>query len=177
MKKLLIVVDCQKDFIDGALGSYEAQDMIPRLEKKLEELDNETTVIFTADTHYEDYLDTFEGKKLPVPHCVQGSDGWAIDPRLTKFFNDSPVVVEKETFGSFDLIDAIHNISEYAIDFDEIELVGLCTDICVISNALILRAAFPETEILIDPLCCAGSSVDAHKAALRAMESCQITIK
>ena len=175
--KFLIVVDCQNDFIDGVLGTPEALDMIPRLEKKLELLDNETHVIFTRDTHYEDYEITLEGKKLPIRHCIWDTEGWNIPENLTKFFNNSPVIVDKPTFGSFDLIDTIERFVDRLSDIEEIELVGICTDICVVSNALLLRAALPETEISVDSTCCAGTSPENHEAALKTMANCQINIK
>ena len=174
--KFLIVVDCQNDFIDGVLGTPEALDMIPRLEKKLELLDNETHVIFTRDTHYEDYEITLEGKKLPIRHCIWDTEGWNIPENLTKFFNNSPVIVDKPTFGSFDLIDTIERFVECLSDIEEIELVGLVSDICVISNAILLKAAFPETVIKVDKNCCAGSNITKHEEAFSVMESCQIEI-
>lgn len=166
--KYLIVVDMQKDFIDGALGTKEAQAIVPNVRKKIEEFDGE--VIFTRDTHHKDYLSTQEGRNLPVEHCIEGTAGWEIDKSLQPFCKG--LVVNKPTFGSMALAEEIWERG----DAQEITLVGLCTDICVISNAMLLKAAMPEVPIIVDRACCAGVTPQSHKNALEAMKMCQITI-
>ena len=175
--KLLIVIDMQNDFIDGALGSPEAQAIVPNVKKKIEQYRNDPNgfVIYTADTHHENYLDTMEGKKLPVPHCIKGTDGWMLNNKVqTALDKKTYKVIEKPTFGSVELaeyIKANYNIAEI-----EIELIGLCTDICVISNAMVLKAAFPEVLITVDSSCSAGVTVESHNTALEAMRAVQIEI-
>lgn len=166
--KTLIVVDVQNDFVNGSLGSEEAQAIIPNVKKKIEEYYNRgDQIILTRDTHYDDYLNTLEGRKLPVKHCVFGTKGW-------KVVSDLEVpncrYVNKSTFGTLQW----RNMAW--IGDGDIDLVGLCTDICVISNALVLKAMFPNTEITVDAGCCAGSTPEKHKAALEAMKSCQINV-
>lgn len=170
--KLLVVVDMQKDFVDGALGTKEAQAIVDNVVKKVtEEKEAGTQIIFTMDTHETDYLKTAEGKNLPVEHCIRGSEGWKLIPPLRPLTAGCRLV-EKPTFGSTKLS---HLVA--ANDYEEIELIGLCTDICVISNALLLKAAVPETPILVDASCCAGVTPKSHKNALEAMKMCQIIIK
>lgn len=176
MNKILCVIDMQNDFINGALGTPEAQAIVPKVKEKIENLDNDTLVVFTRDTHYSDYMETHEGKLLPVPHCIKSTDGWQINSSLTELFADAPVVIDKPTFGSFDLMHQIEIMYPYQ-KIDEIEFVGLCTGICIISNALIARAFFPEVEIVVDRSCCACVSPESHINALEAMKLCQITIK
>lgn len=166
--KYLIVVDMQKDFINGSLGSKLAEKIVPEVVEKVKNFDGK--VIFTRDTHFADYMQTQEGKKLPVPHCIKDTDGWQICDELKDYAND---VVDKITFGSVDLPGIL---KDYGNEIDEIELCGLCTDICVISNAMILKASFPETKIVVDGKCCAGVSVESHKTALEAMKAVQIEI-
>ena len=166
--KYLIVVDMQKDFINGSLGSKLAEKIVPEVVEKVKKFDGK--VIFTRDTHFADYMQTQEGKKLPVPHCIKDTDGWQICDELKDYAND---VVDKITFGSVDLPGIL---KDYGNEIDEIELCGLCTDICVISNAMILKASFPETKIVVDGKCCAGVSVESHKTALEAMKAVQIEI-
>lgn len=166
--KYLIVVDMQKDFIDGALGTKEAQAIVPNVRKKIEEFDGE--VIFTRDTHHKDYLSTQEGKNLPVEHCIEGTAGWEIDKSLQPLCKG--LVVNKPTFGSMELAEEIWERG----DAQEITLVGLCTDICVISNAMLLKAAMPEVPIIVDRACCAGVTPQSHENALEAMKMCQIKI-
>ena len=168
MKKCIVVVDMQNDFIDGSLGTKEAQEMLPRLVKKLER-ETDATLVFTQDTHSADYLETQEGKNLPVKHCIKPEKGWEIAAALKPFAEKAAAIVEKPTFGSTKLPDAVR-------DFDEIELVGLCTDICVISNALLLKAFYPEKSISIDSSCCAGVTPESHENALGAMKMCQIRV-
>lgn len=169
MGKVLIVVDMQKDFIDGALGTKEAVAIVPKVKEKIAEYrKNKDMVIFTQDTHQKDYLQTSEGKKLPVEHCIEGSDGWKIAKELE--VNDSRVIC-KPNFGWLGWADM-------GVDFAhmEIELVGLCTDICVVSNAMILKTQYPDTEITVDASCCAGVTPETHKAALATMKMCQIHV-
>ena len=170
MKKAIVVVDMQNDFIDGALGTKEAQEMLPRMEAKLLAAQAAgTKLVFTMDTHGEDYLATQEGRRLPVPHCIRGTEGWGIAASLQPFVR-AATVVEKPAFGSTELPALLE-------DCDEIELVGLCTDICVISNALVLKAFYPEKKISVDASCCAGVTPESHAEALRAMKMCQVDVK
>ena len=169
MSKLLVVVDMQKDFIDGSLGTKEAAEIVPAAAAKIEQyLAAADTVVFTLDTHEENYLETQEGKKLPVLHCIRGSEGWMLDDSLAGYPGKR---FEKPAFGSMELADWARSQ-----DFSGIELIGLCTDICVISNALLLKAALPETPIRVDASCCAGATPESHVNALKAMRSCQIDI-
>lgn len=173
MKHVLIVVDVQKDFVDGALGTAEAVAMVPNAVKKICEFEGD--IFVTYDTHFEDYMNTAEGKKLPVPHCIKGTDGWELDKNIAKALEGKDFTsVEKLTFGSVDL-PALVSEAVGEEDFD-ITLIGLCTDICVVSNALILKASFPEREIYVDSSACAGVTVDSHNAALTTMKMCQINV-
>ena len=173
MKHFLIVVDMQKDFVDGALGSAEAVAIVPAAVRKIEAFDGE--IFATFDTHFEDYMDTAEGKKLPVPHCIRGTAGWQLDAQIAAALEKKNcTAVEKRTFGSVDLP---QKIAQAAGDDDfSVELIGLCTDICVVSNALLLKASFPEAPIAVDAACCAGVTPQAHEAALATMKSCQIDV-
>ncbi|MBR7081263.1 MAG: cysteine hydrolase [Oscillospiraceae bacterium] len=174
MKKFLVVVDMQKDFVDGALGTAEAVAIVPNVAEKIREFDGK--IFVTYDTHFEDYLDTAEGGKLPVEHCVKGTDGWRLNGDIERALRGKDYTqVEKLTFGSVDLPWLIEDAAD-GDDF-EIELVGLCTDICVVSNAILLKAAFPETPISVDASCCAGVTPEKHAAALSTMESCHIDVK
>ncbi|MBD5545724.1 MAG: cysteine hydrolase [Lachnospiraceae bacterium] len=171
--KVLIVVDMQNDFIDGALGTKEAAAIVENVKDKIHQYKMENhLVLFTRDTHESDYLKTREGKYLPVVHCIRGSKGWQIKDGLTV---QEDMIVDKPTFGSFDLVDQIRAFTKES-QIEAIELVGLCTDICVISNAMICKAAFPEVDILVDGKCCAGVTPESHQIALKAMEMCQIII-
>ncbi len=164
--KTLIVIDMQNDFIDGSLGTKEAVAIVGNVKKKIEEYKTAgAEIIFTRDTHGEDYLSTPEGLKLPVVHCVKGTHGWQISSCLD---TEGATIIDKPSFGWLGWSDMC---------FDEIELVGLCTDICVISNALILKAAFPNADISVDASACAGVTPETHEAALSAMRMCQINIK
>ena len=166
--KVLCVIDMQNDFIDGALGSAEAVAIVDNVKRKIELYrENGDTVIFTRDTHTEDYMNTQEGKNLPVPHCIKGSFGWEISKKLD---TASDKIIDKPTFGSFELTDYIASLT----DVEEIELVGLCTDICVISNAMLLKAKLTETPIKVDSSCCAGVTPESHQNALSSMKMCQI---
>ena len=166
--KYLIVVDMQVDFITGALGSKDAQAIVPDVVDKVKKFDG--NVIFTRDTHFEDYMKTQEGTKLPVPHCIKGTSGWQICDELKPYVE---TVVDKVTFGSIDLPQILKDNGE---PVDEIELCGLCTDICVISNAMILKATFPEARISVDASCCAGVTDDSHNITLKAMKAVQIEV-
>lgn len=168
--KVLCVIDMQKDFIDGALGTKEASAILGNVREKIKKyLSDSQIVIFTRDTHHDNYMDTQEGKNLPVPHCIKGTAGWEINDTL---HTDNCKIIDKPTFGSTELA---HYIAELD-SIEEIELVGLCTDICVISNALILKAVMPETKISVDSSCCAGVTPESHLNALNAMKMCQIEI-
>ena len=170
-RKFLIVVDMQNDFIDGSLGTPEALAIVPEVEKKIRSFDGE--IIFTRDTHPEDYLSTQEGRNLPVVHCVKDSHGWRIREGLTDI---RPCrVIDKPTFGSPELGALLleENIRE---EIGEITVIGLCTDICVISNALLIKAFLPEVSVKVDAACCAGVTPQSHKNALEAMKLCQIGI-
>lgn len=174
MKKLLIVVDMQKDFVDGALGSPEAVAIVPNVVKKIENFRGD--IIVTYDTHEENYMDTQEGKHLPVPHCIGGTPGWALDERVQAALDQKTyTVIEKPTFGSTALMDLIKTVYDPAEL--EIELIGLCTDICVVSNALLLKASFLETPVSVDSSCCAGVTPESHNAALLTMKMCQVQVK
>ena len=174
MKKLLIAVDLQNDFISGALGTAEARKMLPRAVQKIRDFSGE--VFFTLDTHGEDYLDTAEGRKLPVPHCIKGTDGWRLAPEIAALAANVPQdhIVEKPTFGSAELPARI--AATFPGEELEIQLIGICTDICVISNAMILKAYFHEAAISVDSSCCAGVTPQSHATALKAMEACQLDI-
>ena len=166
--KYLIVVDMQNDFITGSLGSKLAKAIVPNVVEKVKNY--EGTVIFTRDTHFSDYMDTQEGKNLPVKHCIKDTTGWEICNELKPYANK---VIDKITFGSVDLPDVI---KAYGEQIEEIELCGLCTDICVISNAMILKATFPEVKIVVDSNCCAGVTEESHQTALNAMKAVQIDV-
>lgn len=173
MAKALIIVDMQVDFISGALGSREAMAIVDNVKKRAEKLvNNGYTVFFTRDTHNENYMETLEGKYLPVPHCIEDSDGWQIIPELK---NIPGLFLRKYTFG-YNAWKNFFNLAFNGKEVEEIELMGVCTDICVISNALILRALYPNTEITIHENCCAGVTPEKHRAALEVMKSCQINV-
>ena len=163
--KTLIVIDMQNDFIDGSLGSKEAVAIVPQVKEKIDAYrENGDEVIFTRDTHHEDYLNTNEGHYLPVVHCIENTRGWEIREGL---YFEGAEIINKPSFGYTGWKEK---------SFEEIEIIGLCTDICVVSNALILKALFPEIKISVDPKCCAGVTPDSHNAALETMKMCQIEI-
>jgi len=169
MKKILIVVDMQNDFITGSLGSQQAEAILPAVKEKIEKYKkNGDAVMFTRDTHGGEYLDTQEGKCLPVVHCVKGTGGHMIADALN---TEGSSIIDKPTFGSLELAEKAAKGN-----YDEIELCGLCTDICVVSNAMILKARLPETMVTVDAACCAGTTEENHKAALLTMKSCQVNI-
>ena len=173
MKHFLIIVDIQKDFVDGALGTPEAAAMLERAVQKIKAFDGELFV--TLDTHTADYMETAEGKKLPIPHCIKGTDGWVLHPAVAEALKGRLFrVVEKPTFGSVELPERLLEAAD-GEDFT-VELIGLCTDICVVSNALLLKAHFPEKRISVDSTCCAGVTPETHRAALSTMKMCQIEI-
>lgn len=172
MQDILIVVDMQNDFIDGALGTKEAAAIVPKVEEKIRSFTGK--IIFTRDTHEENYMDTQEGKNLPVPHCIRGTRGWQISGKLQKFCQEEPV--NKETFGSVEL-GCILKEEHQKDPIASVTLIGLCTDICVISNALLIKAFLPEVKIIVDASCCAGVTPESHRNALEAMKTCQITVE
>ncbi len=186
MKKLLVVVDMQKDFVDGALGSAEAQSIVDNVVSKVEEAEkNDCDIIFTLDSHYDDdYMSTEEGKNFPVPHCICGTEGWAFVDQLKylafelifKHIKKNYDIFPKETFGSNMLFTNLR-FENTDTDYDEIELVGLCTDICVISNAIICKTAQPNAHIVVDASCCAGVTPHSHDVAIEAMKTLQIEIR
>lgn len=172
--KALIVVDMQNDFVTGSLGSREAVTIAPHVAEKAGSFDG--LLVFTKDTHDESYLSTQEGKMLPVEHCIKGTEGWALIPELEKIAEErNAQVFEKGAFGSTDLACFIRD--EYEKGYiSEVELIGVCTDICVISNALLIKAFAPELPVFVDSSCCAGVSPERHNAALETMRSCQVSV-
>lgn len=171
-RNILVVVDMQNDFIDGALGTKEAETIVDNVVKRINEFNGKIYV--TMDTHMSDYLDTNEGKKLPVPHCIRLTHGWLLNEKVRAALEkkERVKIIEKQTFGSVDLANCL--VDEE--DVDGIELLGLCTDICVASNALLIKASLPETDVSVNANCCAGVTPESHKAALVTMKSCQIDI-
>ncbi|MCC2253331.1 cysteine hydrolase [Ruminococcus sp. CLA-AA-H200] len=176
MKKILAVIDMQNDFIDGALGTKEAEAIVPGVIQKIRDFDG--TVIATRDTHGEDYLNTEEGKNLPVVHCVKGTHGWEIQSGIKEALLAKPdsLVIDKPTFGSVELGEYVKKLNESGDPVEEITLIGLCTDICVISNALLLKAYLPEVPIRVVKSCCAGVTPESHIQAIEAMKMCQIEV-
>ncbi|WP_027422550.1 cysteine hydrolase family protein [Lachnobacterium bovis] len=174
MNKVLVVVDMQNDFIDGSLGTKEACAIVDNVVNKITQFDGD--IIATFDTHQANYLETSEGKNLPVEHCIEDTDGWKLNDKIQtaldeKSSTNEVTYIKKPTFGSIELGNLL--VSKKP---SEIELVGLCTDICVVSNALIIKANLPETPISVDASCCAGVTVEKHNAAIETMSSCQIKI-
>ena len=169
MKKILVVVDMQNDFIDGALGTPEAVAIVPYVKEKIESFDGK--VLFTRDTHFENYMDTAEGRNLPVPHCIKGTQGWQIRTELDALRRTE--AIDKLTFGSRELVDVLAAEGE----IESITFVGLCTDICVISNAMVVKAFYPEIPLTVDARCCAGVTPESHARALAAMKVCQIKVE
>ncbi len=173
MKKALVVVDCQNDFVTGSLGSLEAISIIPHVCTAIKEaIDRGETVYFTLDTHGEDYLDTTEGKNLPVKHCIKGTKGHDLHDDILATLEGKAEgyrLIEKPTFGSFDLVKALEGV-------DEVTIMGICTDICVVSNALLIKNAYPDMIITVDSNGCAGVTPKSHQAALVTMAACQVKI-
>ena len=182
MIDILIVIDMQRDFVSGRLGSEEARAIVPSVCARIHRAKEEgTQVVFTLDTHETDYMDTREGRFLPVPHCIRGSEGWALEPEVAKACSRGMISFEKPTFGSTALM---HHVAALAGAKGcvngkglTVELCGVCTDICVVSNAMLIKAALPEADLIVDSALCAGVSVEKHEAALETMRSCQITVR
>ena len=173
MEKILVVVDMQRDFVDGSLGTKEALGIVDNVVSKIEGF--EGRIFATLDTHGPDYLETAEGKKLPVPHCISGTYGWLLHEKVLYALSDKDYrTIEKPTFGSTALVEELRRIREK--EEIDVELFGLCTDICVVSNALLLKAHFPEMHISVDASCCAGVTPETHRAALETMKMCQIDV-
>ena len=172
MQKILVVVDMQNDFIDGALGTSEAQAIVPLVKEKIEKFDGK--VIFTRDTHFDDYMQTQEGKNLPVPHCIKDTEGWEIRAEL-EALRTRPAI-DKPTFGSVALGELLADENREE-PIESITFIGLCTDICVISNAMIAKAFLPEVPLIVDAACCAGVTPESHRNALDAMKVCQIAVE
>ena len=174
--QVLIVVDMQRDFVDGALGTREAQEIVPHVAERVKEAARRgERILFTRDTHEENYLDTQEGRKLPVPHCLRGTAGWEIIEPLQRE-TQGRTVLDKPTFASAELGELLRRENERT-PIEKVTLIGLCTDICVISNALLVKAFLPEAEVAVDASCCAGVTPESHKTALAAMGPCQITVE
>lgn len=184
--RVLVVVDVQRDFVDGALGSIAAQSIIPYMRERIKDYaDGETLILFTKDTHEENYLETFEGVRLPVEHCVRGTPGWSLVKDISTLadgysnfliFSGEEVIrsrILKNTFGSIKLCEIL---KQYENEITDITFMGFCTDVCVISNVLMARAYLPNTRIIVDASCCAGTTLDKHLAALEVMKSCQIDV-
>ena len=175
MENILIVVDMQNDFVDGVLGTPEAVAILPSVAEKIR--NHQGKLIFTRDTHAEDYMDTREGRHLPVPHCIEGTTGWEIHPTVWSAIPEGREVqvIDKPTFGSTVLSASLEKIHGHS-PISTVTLVGVCTDICVISNAMLIKAALPEIDVVIDAACCAGVTPESHANALRAMQMCQMGI-
>lgn len=174
MKKILVVIDMQNDFVDGALGTKEAVLIVPNVAKKIREFDGDE-IFVTYDTHYDNYMDTLEGKKLPVPHCIEGTPGHELFPAVLEALSGRDYrSLNKKTFGTFDIIKALSE--KYPAEELSFEIIGLCTDICVVSNALIIRAEYPNASVTVDASCCAGVTPETHQAALTTMKMCQIDV-
>ena len=181
MTDILIVVDMQRDFVSGVLGSPQAQAIVPAVAERMLRAQSEgTPIVLTLDTHEEDYMNTREGRFLPVPHCIRGTEGWTLEPEIGKACCRGMISFEKPTFGSTALM---HHIAALAMEKGfiggkgmTIELCGVCTDICVVSNALLIKAALPEADLVVNSALCAGVTPQKHEAALETMRSCQIQV-
>lgn len=167
--KILVVVDMQNDFIDGALGTKEAVAIVPNVIEKIKNFDGDK-IIFTRDTHEENYMETQEGKNLPVPHCIRGTKGWELNPEIEALRKED--AIDKPSFGSMELASYLKELE----NVESVEFIGLCTDICVISNVMITKAALPEVPVIVDASCCAGVTPESHTNALAAMKMCQVQI-
>jgi len=180
--KILIIVDMQRDFIDGALGTPEAVAITANVVARIASSQNEL-ILFTQDTHGEDYLSTPEGKKLPVIHCIEGTDGWQIDSTIKAAWESHPNTIidsslnqntfTKPVFGSVDLVSYLKSKQS---EIESIEILGLCTDICVVSNAIMIKNTLPHIDISVNAACCAGVTPQSHQEALNTMKMCQIDI-
>ena len=194
--KVVIVVDMQKDFIDGALGTPEAQKIVPLVAETIHQLaDPNTAIIFTKDTHTDNYMNTLEGKNLPVPHCIEGTAGYGIVDEVFEawlchaqgenrymsgydaypVYDENPIRVKKPTFGSVELQNILYDMND-RFEIEEITLMGVCTGICVLSNAILCKATLPEVPVNVVADCCACVTPESHKTALEAMKMCQINI-
>lgn len=174
-ERYLIVIDMQNDFVTGSLGSKEAEKIVPNVMEKVNDFKGK--IYFTQDTHDEEYMSTQEGRCLPVKHCIYGTEGWELIDELKELKEEKQLkVFKKNTFGSVELADALRRENEEN-GIKSVELIGLCTDICVVSNALLIKAFLPEIPVYVDAACCAGVTPESHMAALKTMESCQINIK
>ena len=176
--KVLIVIDMQHDFVDGVLGSPEARAIVPAVAAKVAEYVamDEGVILYTRDTHFDNYMETLEGLHLPVPHCIVNTEGWQIVPEV---YTADSEIIDKYTFGRHDLGEKVWSAcaAKYnKFDIESIELCGVCTDICVVSNALIIKTGFDNTPIIVDSKCCAGVTPAKHEAALEVMRSCQIEV-
>lgn len=169
-RNVLAVIDMQNDFIDGTLGTKEAEAIVEKVAAQIREFDGQ--VVYTRDTHFEDYLNTQEGMKLPVTHCIKGTEGWQIRGDLKQMQDDSTQIFDKLTFGSVELAQYLKEME----DLESVTLIGLCTDICVISNAMVIKAFLPEVTVKVKADCCAGVTPQSHNNALEAMKMCQIEI-
>lgn len=169
-KNVLAVIDMQNDFIDGTLGTKEAEAIVERVAGQIRDFDGQ--VVYTRDTHFEDYLNTQEGEKLPVTHCIKGTKGWQIRADLMALQDENTRIFDKLTFGSVELAQYLKEIE----DLESVTLIGLCTDICVISNAMVIKAFMPEVTVKVKADCCAGVTPQSHDNALEAMKMCQIEI-
>ena len=172
-QRVLVVIDMQNDFITGSLGTKEAQAIVEKVCRKIQGFDGE--VLFTLDTHGPDYLETQEGRLLPVAHCIKGTPGWELEPRVRALCRTTPI--EKPTFGSTGLADVLQAKHIYGGGLDEVVFVGLCTDICVVSNALLVKVRLPEVPLTVDASCCAGVTPEAHQHALAVLRSCLINVE
>lgn len=172
MQNILIVVDMQNDFIDGALGTPEAVAIVPKVVEKIKNF--EGTVLYTRDTHFENYMETQEGHNLPVPHCIKGTPGWEIRPEIEALRKTE--AIDKVTFGSSELPEKLRMLNEIE-RIGSVTFVGLCTDICVISNVMVTKAFLPEVPVIVDAACCAGVTPESHTNALEAMKVCQVKVE
>lgn len=194
--KVVVVVDMQKDFIDGALGTPEAQAIVPLVAETIHQLaDPNTAIIFTKDTHTDNYMNTLEGKNLPVPHCIEGTAGYGIVDEVFEawlchaqgenrymsgydaypVYDENPIRVKKPTFGSVELQNILYDMND-RFEIEEITLMGVCTGICILSNAILCKATLPEVPVNVVADCCACVTPESHKTALEAMKLCQINI-
>lgn len=175
--KLLVVVDMQNDFLTGSLRNEEGIKIIPNVIEEINNASEDTVVVATMDTHYDNYMNSQEGQKLPVPHCILGTKGWNVNADVEKAIQAKTfhTFITKKSFGLYDWPNVLKDETKFT-QFDEIELIGVCTDICVVSNALILKALYPETPIKVKESCCAGTTIENHNHAISTMRSCQIDI-
>lgn len=175
-KKVLVVIDMQNDFVTGSLRNEEAIKIVPYVVDKVMKAteDENTVVIYTRDTHGKDYMNTVEGKNLPVPHCIFKTPGWEIIDELRPFINEDTEIFDKATFGSVNLLDYM---DAHKTEIESVEFIGVCTDICVISNVMLTKAAIPNVGIFVDAAGCAGVTPDNHDTALKSMKSCHIVVK